>query len=399
MVSKEEIRLNEEITNKLIEVRRHLHKYPELSFQEYNTYEYITNVLKEWGIPFEKIGDTGIFVDIIGENGEGPHIGIRADIDALPIQEQTGLPFSSVNQGVMHACGHDGHTTILLGTVYQLHKLKSRLKGRIRCIFQPGEEADGAARQLIELGVLENPSIDEMIALHLWPHLPHGTIGVRYGAITASCDDFVIEIEGKGGHSARPHQAIDAITISSQIIQALHTLVTKANNPVEPVVVHVGKIAGGTASNVVASHVVLEGTIRTVTFETRKKIKSQFIDLCENIAKSFGGKAKVQYIDGHPPVINSESVTRAVEESAKEILGPEKVVYLKEPSMGADDFGAFAEKVPSTYFRLGTALVEKTVYDLHHPKFEFDESIIPIGTQLFTHIILSKLQKGVDKSC
>jgi amidohydrolase len=393
MITKEEIQVNEEVMGKLIEIRRHLHKYPELSFQEYNTYEYITNVLKEWGIPFNKIGETGIFVDIIGESGEGPHIGIRADIDALPIQEQTGLPFSSVNQGVMHACGHDGHTTILLGTVYQLHKKKNRLSGRVRCIFQPGEEADGAARQLIELGVLDNPSIDEMLALHLWPHLPHGTIGVRYGAITASCDDFVIEIEGKGGHSARPHQAIDAINISSQMIQALHTLVTKASNPVEPVVVHVGKINGGTASNVVAGHAVLEGTTRTVTIETRKKIKSQFIDICENIAKSFGGKASVRYADGHPPVINSESVTRAVEESAKEILGPEKVVYLKEPSMGADDFGAFAEKVPSTYFRLGTAIAGKKVYDLHHPKFEFDESIIPIGIQLFTHNILSKLQK------
>ncbi|MBU8878486.1 amidohydrolase [Bacillus sp. FJAT-29790] len=398
MFNKEELHIKEDFERKLIDIRQHLHKYPELSFQEYRTCEYIATILEEWDIPFNRIGDTGIVVDIIGEKGEGPHIGIRADIDALPIQEQTQLSFSSVNQGIMHACGHDGHTTILLGTVYQLHKLKSKLSGRVRCIFQPGEESDGAAQQLIDLGVLEAPPVDGMLALHLWPHLPHGTIGVRYGAITASCDDFIIEIEGKGGHSARPHQAIDAITISSQILQALHTLVTKSSSPVEPVVVHVGKIHGGTASNIVADHVVLEGTTRAVTCESRKRLKTQLIDLCENLAKSFGGKARVQYKDGHPPVINSEWMTRAVEESAIEFFGDQKLVHLKEPSMGADDFGAFAEKVPSTYFRLGTAQADQQVFDLHHPQFEFHDSVISIGVQLFTFVVFSRLQKGVEKT-
>ncbi|MBI0581186.1 amidohydrolase [Neobacillus cucumis] len=398
MIIKEQIQVSEEVTQKLIEIRRHLHQHPELSFQEYNTCGYIARVLEEWGIPYNRIGETGIFVDIIGGNRQGPHIGIRADIDALPIQEQTELPFSSANPGVMHACGHDGHTTILLGTVYQLHRLRDKFSGRVRCIFQPGEEADGAAQQLINLGLLKNPTVDAMLALHLWPHLPHGTIGIKYGAITASCDDFTVEIEGKSGHSARPHQAIDAITISSQIIQSLHTLVTKSSNPVEPVVVHIGKINGGTASNIVADKVVLEGTSRAVTFETRKRLKSQLINLCENIAKSFGGKATVHYKDGHPPVINSEWVTKAVEECAAELFGSEKVVQLKEPSMGADDFGAFAQMVPSTYFRLGTALEGKQAFDLHHPQFEFDESIIPIGVQLFTSTVLSKLSRGVEEN-
>ncbi|MGE7185014.1 M20 metallopeptidase family protein [Peribacillus sp. NPDC006672] len=397
MVINRGVQVNEELSSKLIEVRRYIHQYPELSFQEYNTCDYIAKILKQWGIPYNKIGETGIFVDIIGENGGGPHIGIRADIDALPIQEQTGLPFSSMNQGVMHACGHDGHTTILLGTAYQLFKQRSKLAGRVRCIFQPGEEADGAAQHLIDLGVLESPSVDGMLALHLWPHLPHGTIGVKYGAITASCDDFVIEIEGESGHSARPHQAIDAITISSQIIQALHTLVTKSSNPVEPVVVHVGKINGGTASNIVANRVVLEGTIRAVTYETRNKLKSQVSNLCKQLAEAFSGKATVHYKEGLPPVINSELMTRAVEESAIGIFGPDKVVHLKEPSMGADDFGEFAKKVPSAYFRLGTAIEGKQVFDLHHPQFEFDESIIVIGVELFTFIILNRLQKGVDQ--
>ncbi len=396
MIIKENVEVTQDLTDKLAGIRKHLHMHPELSFQEFNTVKYIAACLEEWNIPYQKIGETGIFVDIIGEKGEGPHIGIRADIDALPIKEDTGLPFSSVNPGVMHACGHDGHTTILLGTVYNLHQRRSSLSGRVRCIFQPGEEADGAAEQLIKLGVLESPAVDAMLALHLWPHLPHGTVGVKYGAITASCDDFVIEIVGKGGHSARPHQAIDAITISSQILQALPTLVTKASNPVEPVVVHVGKIHGGTASNIVADRVILEGTTRAVTRETRKKLKDQITELSHNIAKTFGGNAIVNYKESHPPVINSEAVTRVLEECARELLGQEKVVQLKEPSMGADDFGAFAEKVPSVYFRLGTAQDGHPVYDLHHPKFEFNDSIIPIGVELFTYVILNRLQKGVE---
>ncbi|MBP2242479.1 amidohydrolase [Cytobacillus eiseniae] len=396
MVNIDEIKLKQELLNKLIEIRQHLHKYPELSFQEYRTCNYIGNVLEEWGIPYNQIGDTGIFVDIIGEKGEGPHIGIRADIDALPILEQTNLPFASTHQGVMHACGHDGHTTILLGTIYQLFKYKSKLSGRVRCIFQPGEEADGAAEKLIELGILNNPAVDCMLALHLWPHLPHGTVGVKYGAITASCDSFVIEIEGKGGHSARPHKAIDAITIGSQIIQSLPALVTKFSNPVEPLVIHVGKIEGGTASNVVASRVMLEGTTRAVTVDTRQRIKNQLINLSEGIAKCFGGKVVVQYKDGHPAVINNEWVTKTLQGAASEILGSENVVELVETSMGADDFGAFAEKVPSTYFRLGIAKEGKLAFDLHHPKFEFDDSIIPVGVQIFTFVILSRLQRGLD---
>lgn len=241
--------------------------------------------------------------------------------------------------------------------------------------------------------------MDVMLALHLWPHLPHGTVGVKYGAVTASCDDFTFEIEGKGGHSARPHQAVDAIAISGQILQALSMLVTKANNPVDPVVVHVGKIQGGTANNVIADRVVLEGTTRAVSFETRKKLRNQLIQLVEAVASSFGGTAKVHFTEGHPPVVNDERLTRMVEEGAKEILGSNRVLRLQDPSMGADDFGAFAEIVPSTYFRLGVDRGDGQAYDLHHPHFQFDDSIIPIGVKLFTWIVLSRLQEGVEKRC
>ena len=393
---KDMFKLSSSLVEQLIAIRRHLHQYPELSFQEYNTCEYIISRLDSWGIPYQKVGETGIAVDIVGEKAEGLHIGIRADIDALPIEEKTGLPFSSQNPGVMHACGHDGHTTILLGTVYQLFHLKSEMKGRVRCIFQPGEEADGAAQQMIEQGVLENPPVDGMLALHLWPHLPFGSVGVKYGAMTASCDDFVIEIEGKGGHGARPHQSIDAIAISAQVLHALSFLVTKGNNPVEPVVIHVGKIQGGTASNIVADRVILEGTTRAVTMEARQKVKAQLIKLVQGIVKSYGAKAKITYTQGTPPVINDEWVTRCVEESAKNLLGPAAVHVLKEPSMGADDFGAFAEKVPSTYFRLGIREADRPCYDLHHPDFQFDEKIIPTGVEILTRTVLTWLQ-NVDR--
>ncbi|MFY0545636.1 M20 metallopeptidase family protein [Brevibacillus sp. H7] len=394
-----DVEVKPDLAARLIEIRRHLHRYPELSFQEFQTFEYIASCLKGWGIPYRQVGETGIAVDIIGEKGEGPHIGIRADIDALPIEEKTGLPYASCHPGVMHACGHDGHTAILLGTAYQLYHRRKEWAGRVRCIFQPGEEADGAAQRMIDQGVLEHPRIDGMLGLHLWPHLPHGTVGVKYGAVTASCDDFVIEIEGKGGHSARPHQSVDAIAISAQVLQALSVLVTKGNNPVDPVVVHVGKIQGGTASNVVADRVVMEGTARAVALETRRKLKSQLIQWAESIAASFGGKATVQYTEGHPPVINDERMTRALEESAAEILGPGSVRLLKEPSMGADDFGAFAEKVPSTYFRLGVGQEGRPVYDLHHPQFQFDDSIIPIGVKVLVWTVLSRLQKGAETGC
>ncbi|WP_110114055.1 M20 family metallopeptidase [Bacillus sp. CGMCC 1.16541] len=388
------IRVSPSLAETLTSIQQHLHKYPELSFQEFQTCEFIVSILNKWNIPFTRVGETGIFVDIVGQNGAGPHIGIRADIDALPIEEKTDLDFASVHQGVMHACGHDGHTAILLGTIYQLYHHRHLLCGRVRCIFQPGEEADGAAHQLIQLGVLENPKVDEMVALHLWPHLPHGTVGVKYGAVTASCDDFKIEIKGKGGHSARPHQAIDAIMIGTHLLQALPTIVTKLTNPVEPVVIHVGKIRGGTASNVVADSFVLTGTTRTVTRETRAKVKHQLTELAEKMAGAFGGKADVLYEESHPPVINDEMLTKRVEERARELFGDERVVLLKEPSMGADDFGAFAEVVPSTYIRLGTALSNQPVYDLHHPQFTFDSSIISIGVELFTQIVLNKQQKG-----
>jgi amidohydrolase len=387
------IKVNSELFEELIKIRRHLHQYPELSFEEYETSNYIRSILEAWNISYQQVGETGLIVDIVGEKGDGAHIGIRADIDALPIQENTGFSFSSKNEGIMHACGHDGHTTILLGTVYMLNRFKDQFAGRVRCIFQPGEEADGAAEQMIKQGVLENPKVNEMLALHLWPHIPFGTVGVKDGAITASCDQFKIVINGKSGHSARPHQGIDAIAISSHVIQALLHLVVKENNPLDPIVVHVGKINGGVASNVIADKVVIEGTLRCLVKDTRKRIKERVIQLVQNVVESYGGKAEVMFANGHPAVINDDNVTKLVEEAVLELYGEDALIRLKEPSMGADDFGSFAEQVPSTYFRLGIKKENELCYDLHHPQFQFDERIIAIGIEVFTLSVLKRLEE------
>ncbi|OCA88735.1 M20 metallopeptidase family protein [Pseudobacillus wudalianchiensis] len=385
------IKVKSDQVEEVIQIRRHLHQHPELSFQEYKTAEYIKSILQNWGIPYQSIGETGVIVDIVGKEG-GRAIGLRADIDALPIHEQTDLPYRSQYNHVMHACGHDGHTAILLGAVYELNQIKEQLSGTVRCIFQPGEEADGAAKALIEQGALSNPEIEAMTGLHLWPHLPLGTVGIKYGGMTASCDDFKITITGKGGHSARPHQAIDAIAIAASMIQAFQSLTVKRFNPGEPVIIHIGKINGGEASNIVASTVVLEGTARAVNNSLRGEIYQEILKVCRAAEVQWEAQIEVDYTLGHPPIVNDEQMTNQFEEMASRLLGAERVISLKEPSMGADDFGYFSAKVPSIYFRLGIQKENQPVYDLHHPKFQFDDSILRTGIELYVNFALSLLQ-------
>jgi amidohydrolase len=387
------IALEDELIQRLYQIQEQLHKYPELSFKEYQTANYICSCLDNWNIPHRRIGETGVLVDIVGEGGTGHCIGLRADIDALPIQEETDLAFASNNQNIMHACGHDGHTTILLGTAYLLHKLKRELKGTVRCIFQPGEEEDGSAKKMIQEGVLDSPDVEALLALHLWPHLPFGSVGIKYGCVTAGYDDFTVELIGKSGHGGRPHLGLDAIAIGAQVIQSLQFLVTKLNNPLDPIVINIGKINGGIANNVIPERVVLEGTIRTTSASSREKILSQFTNVVESIPSMYGGRAIVKFVGENPPIVNNEEVTAILHYSAEEILGQDNVYILTEPSMGADDFGAFAEKVPSSYFRLGIMKEDKNVYDLHHSKFEFNNEVIPIGVEVFTKTVLNWLNK------
>ncbi|VEF49205.1 amidohydrolase family protein, aminoacylase [Bacillus freudenreichii] len=378
--------LNEQLFN----IRKHLHQYPELSFKEYETSRYIQDCLKKWGIPFKVVCDTGVVVDITGEAGDGPNISLRADIDALPVTEESGVEFSSKNKGIMHACGHDGHTTILLGAVYHIWKFKSLLKGMVRCIFQPGEEALGAAEKMIKAGVLSQPEINNMVALHLWPKLPLGTVGIKTGDITAASDDFKIEVKGKSGHAARPHEGTDAISIASEIVDSLEYFTSKWKDPVDPLVIHVGQMHGGTAKNVIADQVILEGTIRSISKDTRDRLGVEFPAFVENIAKDFGGKAIVDYRRGLPAIINDPITTDKVGKAAKAVLGENQVKELNSVSMGSDDFGYFAEKVPSCYFRLGVFEENEESFDLHHPKFKFNEEVIPIGAKILTQYVFDR---------
>lgn len=371
----------------LFEIRKHLHQYPELSFQEYETSQFIQSCLEKWAIPYKVMTGTGVVVDILGEAGDGPTIALRADIDALPIREQSGLDFSSKREGVMHACGHDGHTTILLGAVYHIWKYRKNLKGIVRCIFQPGEEADGAAKKMIDEGVLQQPVIDEIVGIHLWPKLPLGTIGIKAGPVTAACDDFEIVIKGKSGHAARPHEGIDAISIGADIVRSLQYFTTKWKDPVDPLVIHVGKIHGGNANNVIADEVRMEGTIRSALPETRHKIKEKFISFVTEMVCQYGGESHINYMDGIPPIINDSMIVEKVRESAKEVIGDGNIHELSNVSMGADDFGFFAEEVSSCYFRLGIRELDQEAFDLHHPKFYFNEQVIPIGAKILTEYV------------
>lgn len=386
---------SEELQQEFITIRRHLHKYPELSFEEYETSNFIAKKLEEFGIKYERVGDTGIKAVIEGEQENLSAkftVALRADIDALPIKEETGEPYSSVYEGIMHACGHDGHTTILLGAARLLHEYRKHFNGKVVCIFQPGEEADGAAKRMIELGVLENPKVDRMVALHLWPYIPFGSIGIRNGSMTASCDDFTIEVYGKSGHSARPHEGVDSINIAMKIIQAIEHFVMKMNNPLNPIVVHVGKITGGTARNVIAEKTVLEGTSRALTEENRTMLKREITRISKQIAEVFHAQADVHFMDGNAPVLNDETVTSIVEEAAIELWGKEKVVELDQPSLGADDFGDFSLIVPSTYFRLGIEKDGEEVYSLHHPKFNFDDTLLSTGVATFAYTAVKLLE-------
>lgn len=389
---------SKKIEQDLIQIRRYLHQHPELSFQEYHTAAYVEEKLIEFNIPHKRIGKTGIVAWIEGEirslNTENRTIGLRADMDALPIREETGLSFASVNEGVMHACGHDGHTTILLGAARLLHEQKASFSGTVVCVFQPGEEADGAAKEMIELGVLKDWKIEAMLALHLWPYLPFGTVGIRYGSMTASCDDFTVRISGASGHSARPHEGVDAIAVSMHIMQAVQHLVIKMHNPLDPIVVHFGKIQGGTARNIVADQVVLEGTTRTLSMETRKRLAMEIEQIIMDVAASFRAQAEVNYIWGNAPVINDHQITNLLQEAVEQQRGREMVVELTEPSLGADDFGDFAQEVASSYFRLGIKRADEDTYSLHHPKFSFDDQLLSHGAAIFSFAAL-KVMNGM----
>nr|WP_285876976.1 M20 family metallopeptidase [Fictibacillus phosphorivorans] len=373
----------ESIKHRIIEYRRHLHQFPELSFNEFQTADFVADILEENNIEvLRNVAETGV-VGLIKGDTPGRTIALRADMDALPIQEQTNLKFSSKNPGVMHACGHDFHTSILLGAAILLNQHRHLINGTIKLIFQPGEEKLTGAKKMIEKGVLTNPDVDAIVALHCWPDLPAGKIGIRKGPITAAAVFIEITIHGKAGHAAHPHKCVDPIVIAGQVVSTLQTVISREVAPTDPAVLTIGKINGGTAPNVIPSSVQLSGMIRTVSPDLQKRMPDIINRVVTKTAESMNGEAEVSYTMATPPLISDDSMVELIDRVVTETLGEDSLVYLENPSLGSEDFSFYAEQVPGVLFRLGTHNEsEASKLSLHHAGVLFEEDALTTGVSV-----------------
>jgi amidohydrolase len=363
---------------RLIEIRRHLHAHPELSGQEHQTAAYIAGVLSSCGLQVkEAVGRTGVVGELVGAGVDSRLLAIRTDMDALPIIERTGLDFSSRHDGIMHACGHDVHTTVGLGTAMVLSQLGEKLPGSLRFIFQPAEEIAQGAIWMVNDGVMQG--VDSIFSLHVFPSIMAGNIGIRYDALTAAADDLDIIIMGESGHGARPHEAVDAIWIASQVITSLQQAISRTQNPLRPIVLTIGKISGGRAANVIADRVQLSGTVRSLHPETHAHLPEWIEQIVTSVCATYGGKCEVNYHRGVPSVQNDQKLTQIVESAARETWGLDRVQLLSDPSLGAEDFSVYLQHAPGTMFRLGVGSPHQHNYPLHHPKFTVDEGAIITG--------------------
>jgi len=366
------------LSPRLIEIHRHLHSHPELSGQEHQTSAYVAGVLSSSGLHIrETVGKTGVVGEITAQGPDPRLLAIRTDMDALPIQEATGLEYASRRPGIMHACGHDVHTTVGLGTAMILSHLRDALPGNIRFLFQPAEETAQGARWMIQDGVMEN--VSAILSLHVFPSVPAGSVAVRYGALTAAADNLDITIMGESGHGARPHEAIDAIWIASQVITALQQAISRTQNPLRPVVLTIGQIKGGRAPNVIADQVRLRGTVRSLHPETSAALPQWVEEIVASICRPYGARYDINYERGVPTVQNSHQLSQLIEVAAQEAWGYEGVQVLPEPSLGSEDFSLYLEHAPGAMFRLGVGRKDKPNYPLHHPQFAVDESAIVTG--------------------
>jgi amidohydrolase len=375
-------------------IRHHIHTYPELSFEEHNTAAFIAGRLSDWGIEHQTgVAGTGIVATIKGKNPTKKCIALRADMDALPIQELNDTEYRSQNDGVMHACGHDVHSSCLLGVAKILNDLKGEFEGTFKLLFQPGEEKHpGGASLMIKDGVLENPKPDAIYALHVYPHLPSGTVGFRAGQYMASADEVYITIEGKGGHAALPHQTIDPIAIAAQVIVSLQQVVARKSNPLIPSVLTFGKIAGGFATNVIPDKVEILGTLRTMDEKWRDEAHQWIKQITEQTCAAYGATAIVEIPVGYPSLFNDPATTEQAEAWAKDYLGAENVRTL-DRRMAGEDFSFYTHHVPGCFFRIGTNKNnEEFTAPVHNARFDIDEEALKTGVGIFSYIALSALQ-------
>jgi amidohydrolase len=375
----------------LIEIRRQIHQYPELAFKEQITAEFIAQKLTEWGIQYYPgIAKTGIVAIVQGRKTSFrlKTLAIRADMDALPIQEENTVSYKSKHDGIMHACGHDGHTAIALMTAYYLSQHLNDFAGTVKIIFQPAEEGPGGAKPMIEAGVLTNPQVDAIIGLHLWNNLPLGTIGVRSGALMAAVELFSLTIQGKGGHGAMPHQTVDAVVVGSQIVNALQSIVARNVNPIEAAVVSVGEFHAGTAENVIADTAHLGGTVRYFNPHFSGFFHQRIDSIVSGICDAYGANYQLEYTELYPPVVNDEKITNLVRSMATEIVETPLGIVPECQTMGGEDMSFFLQQVPGCYFFLGSANPDRALaYPHHHPRFDFDETALMMGVEMFVRCV------------
>lgn len=382
------------IEQEIIQWRRGLHQIPEVGLNLPQTVKFITEELDKMGIEYETLVNGNAVVGLIKGREEGKTIALRADMDALPIREETGLDFQSTN-GCMHACGHDGHAATLLGVAKVLNENRDKFKGNVKLLFQPGEEYPGGAKPMIEEGALDNPKVDAIIGMHmgrLSKDIPLGKISVCYGTMMAAVDRISIKINGKGAHGAYPHQSIDPIVTASEIVLALQTIVSREIMPVEPAVVSITRINGGFNQNIIPDSVELEGTVRTFNEDTRSKIARRMEEIIKGITMAHGATYELNYEYCYPALVNSEEFTKGFVESAKKIVKDSDIVEMKTPVMGAEDMSYFLQKVPGTFFYLSNPKeIEGEIYPHHNSKFDIDEKQIWKGAAIMVQAVIDWL--------
>jgi len=372
----------------IIATRRDLHRIPEPAYTEQETSNYVADYLEKLGLDVKTgIAQFGI-VGLLETGSPGATLLIRSDMDALPVTEATGLPFASSHEKAMHACGHDGHMAMVLGAASALHKVRRKLKGNIKFLFQPAEEGPGGAKPMIEAGVMENPRVEYAFGCHLWPAIPEGTIGVKAGPLMAAMDRFDIKIMGKGGHGAMPHLCVDALEVGTEVVNALQRLVSRKMNPLQPAVVTVASFHAGSTFNVIPGEAELSGTTRTFDRDIWRSWPDRIEKMVRHVCLSMDADYELTYSQGYPPTLNDDAMADLVHRCAADVVGADRVVE-PEPTMGGEDMSFFLEQSRGCYFFLGTGC--EGCAPLHNPKFDFNEDVLLLGVETYCRIAAALL--------
>ena len=376
---------SKEFLQQLVNIRRAIHRYPELGDQEFKTTAFVEKELKKLKIETHRITPTGIVGILKGGVKGKKTIALRADIDALPIQEQTNVDYASMRPGIMHACGHDANTTMALGAAMLLAERRTEIQGTIKFIFQPNEESSGGAKSMLDAGVLSSPTVDAIVGMHISPWLPCGVLGLKPREMMAAVDRFTIEIIGEGGHGAYPHLSTDAIVVAAQVVNALQAIVSREIDPAEPVVVTIGAIHGGERYNIICDKVIMVGTVRTITRATHTRIKRLIENKVRHITASCGARYTFAFEELGNVLINNDRILDTCKSSGEKVLGTKHVAFLRNPSMGGEDFAEYLQKIPGCFVYMGAASGKK-VYPWHHEKFNIDERALPLGAHFLADV-------------